>query len=93
VSQALKRRLCGDVRPLAVLALQEVLKHRRGLEIAHQQIVFRGLHIAFSTRVTESGRLYVDLDLGDPTLADRLILECELKTAGNRIRQRRGASR
>lgn len=66
---------------VAVLALQAVLRNRRSLEIAHQQIVWRGQALALSSRITQRGELVVELDVGDDRLADRLILEDELKAA------------
>ena len=89
-SRALVDLLGRDLREVAVLALRAVLKHSRGLEVAHQQVVFRDHHIALSTRVTAGGELIVDLDVGDPALAHRLVLEDELRQAGQRSRQRRG---
>ena len=77
--------LRGDISQVAVLALKAVL-NRRSLEVAHQQTVFRGHHFAFSSRVSQAGELYLELDVGDPRLGDRLVLEDELRKAGRRIR-------
>ena len=75
---------------VAVLALRAILRHNKSLEIAHQQICFRSVHLAFSSRITAGGELIMDLDLGDPRLAGRLILEQDMAAAGAR---RRGIAR
>ena len=64
-----------------MLALRAIIGPNKSLEIAHQQISFCGHELAFSSRVTESGELIVDLDIGDPRLADRIVLEEELRVA------------
>lgn len=84
-SSALVERYGADTRRIALLALRAAFVRTRQLEVAHQQISFRGDPIALSTHVTASGQLVVELDVGDPRLADRLILEEELRRAhGNR---------
>jgi hypothetical protein len=70
---------------VTALALRAILQHRRGIEIAHQQIVYRGRALAFSSRVTASGDLVVTFDEGAPGLTGRIVLEEEL-----RRRERRG---
>ncbi len=71
---------------VAVLALRAILEHRRSLEVAHQQIRFGGHDLAFSSRITGRGQLVVELDIGDPRLADRLVLEEEIRSAGRQVR-------
>ncbi len=63
------------------------------LEVAHQQIEVGEHHIALSTRVTEAGDLIVDLELGDPRLAKRLITEEELRRANEQSRAKAGFAR
>lgn len=65
----------------AVLAIRAVLLNRKTLEVAHQQIRFRDVDLAFSSRITSRGDLVIDLDIGDPTLAGRIILEEDLRRA------------
>ncbi|MDE1993327.1 MAG: hypothetical protein KGI75_12560 [Rhizobiaceae bacterium] len=74
-STALHRIIGPDFEKIAGLALREVLKNRRSLEIAHQQVAWKNLTIAFSSRITTSGNLIIELDIGDPRLKDRIILE------------------
>jgi hypothetical protein len=81
-STALHSIVGPDFEKIAGLALREVLKNRRSLEIAHQQIGWKKLAIAFSSRITNSGHLIIELDIGDPRLKDRVILEDDMRRAG-----------
>jgi hypothetical protein len=95
-SQPVRDRLGPAVPKAAVLALRAILRSRKGLEVAHQQIRFGKHEIAFSSRIGTRGDLILNLDLGDPRLGGRLILESELRRAeqasrssGKRDRARR----
>jgi hypothetical protein len=92
-SRPLVEAVGSDLRKIVVLALRAVLQHRKGLEVAHQQVTYGEHHIAISTRITGSGELIVELDIGDPRLADRLILEDDLRRAGQSLKQRRGIAK
>lgn len=83
------RRLLGDnVDRVAALALRAVLTNRRSLEIAHQQIEWRGRHFAFSSRIGAKGDLIVELDIGDPRLEGRILLEEDIRRADKAGRER-----
>lgn len=80
-------RLLGpQAAEAAVLALKAIIARNKSLEVAHQQISFCGHHLAFSSRVTVAGDLIVDLDIGQPGLADRIVLEHELRAATRQVR-------
>ena len=80
-------RLIGRERgTVAVLALQAILRRNKSLEVAHQQIRWRGHHLAFSSRITKAGELVVELDVGDARLEERLVLEDDLRTANKRVK-------
>jgi hypothetical protein len=88
VPSAAARALLGRELPaVAVLALQAILRNHRGIEVAHQQIRFRKHHLAFSSRIGRHGDLIVDLDIGDPQLGGRVILEGDLQRAERRARE------
>jgi hypothetical protein len=76
------RALLGrDVSKVALLAVQAMLRQRKSIEIAHQQVRY-GRHVfAFSSRVGRDGDLILQLDIGDPALGDRVILETDLRRA------------
>jgi hypothetical protein len=78
---AVRAALKADLDKVAVLAMRAVLRHRRGIEVAHQQIKYRKHLIAFSSRIGKLGDLILELDLGTPALGDRLILEQEFREA------------
>ena len=67
---------------VARLALEAVLKNGQTLEIAHQQFGYGTCHFALSSRIGSRGQLILEIDIGLPELADRVILEDELRRAG-----------
>ena len=82
VASPAARALAGrDLTKIAVLAMQAMIQQRRSIEVAHQQIRYRKHCFAFSSRVGRHGDLILELDIGDPRLADRLILETDLRRA------------
>lgn len=80
----------NDLNAIAVLAVKAVIRQTKSLEIAHQQFVFRAQHIALSTRISSNGGLIVELDIGDPRLADRIVLEDDLRRAVSDARSKAG---
>lgn len=79
------RALLGpDLAKVAVLALRAILQHRKGIEVAHQQVRYRKHHLAFSSRIGRYGDLILDLDVGDPALEHRVVLEADLRDAERR---------
>lgn len=81
------RHLLGrDAGRAAVMALKAILQHRKSLEVAHQQIRYRGHDLAFSSRITPQGEIVLDLEIGDPRLAGRLVLEEELRRSVRKVR-------
>ncbi len=90
VSPAAIRSVGGDVSQAVILALRAMLKRGGPLEIAHQQISFQGQHLSFCSRITARGDLVIELDLGDARLANRIILEEDLKRAERMARPTRG---
>jgi hypothetical protein len=85
-SHAVTEKLGRRAERAAVLALRAILQNHRQVEVAHQQIQFCGHHLAFSSRITARGDLVIELDVGDPRLDGRIILEDDLRQAGRRVR-------
>jgi hypothetical protein len=83
-THAARRALGANVRTAAVLAAKAIIRGRRGLEVAHQQIRFEGRDLAFCSRIGTQGDLILELDVGDPRLGDRIVLEEELHRASRR---------
>jgi hypothetical protein len=83
-AQALLGREVADV-----LALKAILRNRRGIEVAHQQIKYRKHALAFSSRVGREGDRIVDLDVGVPGLDNRLVLETDLRRAERAVGEER----
>ncbi|MFA6968949.1 MULTISPECIES: hypothetical protein [Bosea] len=80
-SAAVRRLIGPDLDAIAGLALRALLLNQRSIEIAHQQIAYRSHHLAFSSRIGSQGDLIIELDIGDPRLAGRVILEEEIRRA------------
>ncbi|MET0539974.1 MAG: hypothetical protein ABWZ64_18860 [Xanthobacteraceae bacterium] len=76
-----------------MLALKAILRNRRGIEVAHQQIKYRKHTLAFSSRVGREGDLIVDLDVGVPGLDNRLVLETDLRRAERALGEERRSER
>jgi len=92
-SQAVVSQLGREAERAAVLAVKAILRDHRQLEVAHQQIRYGDHHLAFSSYITGRGELVVELDVGDPSLEGRVILERELRHAERKTaseRRRRG---
>jgi hypothetical protein len=81
---AARQALGSGLAEVAVRAMRAILRNRRGIEVAHQQIRYRKRDFAFSSRIGARGDLIIELDLGDPKLSDRIILEDELRRAARR---------
>jgi hypothetical protein len=86
-SRTVSELLGSHIGYVALLAIRSILKNRRGIEVAYQQILYRGHHLALSSRITARGDLVIEIDVGDPSLAQRLILEDELRSAERRTRE------
>ena len=78
---AVQKLLGPELPKVAVLAMQAILRQRRAIEIAHQQIRYRKHHVAFSSRIGRHGDLILDLDVGNPALANRIVIEADLRRA------------
>ena len=85
-THAARRALGSDVRKAAVLAAKAIIRSRRSLEVAHQQIRFAEHDLAFCSRIGAQGDLILELDVGDPRLSDRIVLEEELRRASKFVR-------
>jgi len=89
-SHAVRNLLRRDLAKVGVLALRAILQHRKGLEVAHQQIRYRRHDLAFSSRIGSRGDLILEFDIGDPRLAHRLVLEEDLRRANRNGARGRG---
>jgi hypothetical protein len=86
-SPAVIQRTGPDLHRAVVLALRAILKYSKSLEVAHQQIRFKGQDLAFCSRISGGGDLIIELDIGDARLSGRIILEHELSAAERRARK------
>lgn len=86
-SQAARALIGPELERVARLAVKAIVSNRRTLEIAFQQIEYRKHWLALSSRVTSRGDIVVEVDVGDPSLGSRIILEDELRRAEGSSRQ------
>ncbi|MDX2309442.1 MAG: hypothetical protein NW216_14475 [Hyphomicrobium sp.] len=77
----------------AIACLRAILRNGSTIAVAFQQITYAGRHYALSSRITRAGDLVVEIDVGDPSLAGRLITADELAKAERHDRQARAAER
>lgn len=80
-SPIVREQLGRDLRKVAVMAVQAMLRHGKGVEVALQQIDYRKYPIAFSSRVGRYGDLILEMDVGDPSLSNRIFLEQDFRKA------------
>jgi hypothetical protein len=82
--------LGAQLRPAALAAWREIARLGKGLEMAHFQIVHTGVTLAVCSRVRSNGFIEIELGLGDPRQAARVIPAAQLRLAEARA-QARGA--
>lgn len=70
----------------ATKALRAAILNGQGLDIAHQQITWGDTDVAFSVRVTATGDVVIDFDIGSAALRDRVVLETELRRSARIVR-------
>ena len=80
-SDAVRKAAGSHLGKVARLALEAVLKNGLTLEIAHQQFDYGPFQFALSSRIGSRGQLILEVDMGIPELADRIILEEDLRRA------------
>ena len=80
-----------QVRPAGLAAWREIARRAQGLEMAHFQIVHCGVTLAVSSRLRQDGFIEIELGLGDPRQAARVIPAAELRRAATRGRLSAGA--
>ena len=80
-SVAVRKAAGSHLDKVARLALEAVLKHGSTLEIAHQQFGYGPFQFALSSWIGSRGQLILEVDIGIPELAGRVILEEDLRRA------------
>ena len=92
-SHAARDALGSDLRKVAVLVVKAILRNLKGIQIAHLPVRYRKCHLALSSRIGAHGDLILELDLGDPRLRHRVILEEDLRRAVRRTEPATGYRR
>ena len=82
--------LGAEVRPAALAAWRELARRGEGLEMAHFQIVHAGVTLAVCSRLRPDGFFEIEIGLGDPKQAARVIPAAQLRRAEARVQARYG---
>jgi len=80
------RHILGvQVRAAALAAWREIARRGEGLEMAHLQITFEGVTLAICSRLRRDGLIEIEVEVGDPKQAARVIPAAELRRAESRL--------
>lgn len=82
--------LGAQLRPAALAAWRELGRRGQGLEMAHFQIVHCGTTLAVCSRLRPDGFIEIEIGLGDPRQAARVVPAAQLRRAEARVRARPG---
>ena len=77
-----------QVQPAAVAAWREIARRGQGIEMAHFQIVHTGVTLAVCSRLRRDGFIEIELGLGDPRQAARVIPAAQFRRAEAKIASR-----
>ena len=75
------------LRAAGLAAWREIARRGQGLEMAYFQINHDGVTLAVSSRLRRDGLIEIELDLGDPRQAARVIPAAQLRRAEARARR------
>jgi len=82
--------LRDHLRPAASAAWREIARRGTGIELAHFQIEYAGLTLALCSRLPRDGFIAIELGLGDPRQAARVIPAAQLRRAEAKLQARQG---
>jgi hypothetical protein len=82
-----------QVRPAALAAWREIARRGEGIEMAHFQIVHTGVTLAVCSRIRPDGFIEIELGMGDPRQAARVIPAAQLRRAEAQARGRQPTRR
>lgn len=77
-----------ELRPAALAAWREIARRGHGIEMAHFQVVHAGVTLAVCSRLRQDGFIEIELGLGDPKQAARIIPAEQLRRAEAKVRVR-----
>ncbi len=80
----------AQLRPAGRAAWREIACRGQGLEFAHLQFCFAGVTLAVCSRLRLDGIIAIELGLGDPRQAARVVTAAEYRRAEARSRQAGG---
>ena len=75
--------------PAGKAAWREIARRRQGLEFANLQLSFEGHTLAIASRLRPDGAIVIEIGLGDPRQAARVITAAQLRRAEAQADERR----
>lgn len=88
-----RRALGAQLVPAGKAAWREIARRGQGLEFAHLQICFTGITLAIASRLRPDGVIAIEIGLGDPKQAARVVMASEFRNAETKARDRGRAGR
>lgn len=82
-----------QLKPAALAAWREIARLGRGIELAHFQIVHAGVTLAVCSNLRHDGFIEIELGIGDPKLAARVVPAAVMRGAEAGFRSQRSARR
>lgn len=79
-----------QLRSAALAAWREIARRGDGVEMAHFQIAHAGVTLAVCSRLRGDGFIVIELGLGDPWQAARVIPAAQLRRAEAQAKTRHG---
>ena len=85
------RRALGDrLKPAGRAAWCEIARRGQGLEFAHLQLSFEGVTLALCSRLRPDGVIALEIGLGDPRQAARVVTATQYRRAESHARNKGG---
>ena len=82
--------LGAQLKPAALAAWREIGRRGEGIEYAHFQIDWNGVTLAVASRVRPNGFIELEIGLGDPRQAARVVTGAQYRAAAARVPGRGG---
>ncbi len=84
-----RHALGAELRNAALAAWRAIARRGEGIEMAHLQIVHAGVTLAVCSQLRRDGLIAIEIGLGDPALAARVIPMARLRSDAARALPRR----
>lgn len=83
-----RQALGPNLVPAGKAAWREIARRGQGLEFAHLQISYAGVTLAVCSRLRGDGAIVIEVGIGDPRQAARVVPAAELRRAEAQVARR-----